>query len=70
MRRSDYTQTEIYTESLEKKESSDIFPALYRKSSSKDKVGRKQTDTFMERPLAKSLPAKDSFLSKAFQPLF
>ena len=66
-------QTEIRTESLKKKdrkESSDFSSALHRKSSSKDKVGRKQEDAILEKPLAKSLPTEDSYPSKAFQQLF
>ena len=41
-----------------------MFDALQRKSSSKDKVGEKQVDTFLEMPLAKSLSTKDSLPSK------
>ena len=47
-----------------------FFAALHRKSSSKDKEGKEQVDAMLDMPLAKSLPTKDSFLSKAFQQLF
>ena len=73
MRRSDYKQTEIHTEYLKKKDfkaSSDFFNASHWKSSSKDKAEEKQVDAFLERSLAKSLPTKDFFPSKAFQQLF
>ena len=54
----------------ERQVSSDFFSALHRKSSLKDKVGEKQVDAFLEMPLAKSLPTKNSCPSKAFQQLF
>ena len=44
---------------IEGQESSDFSAALHRKKSSEDKVGEKQIDAFLERPLAKSLPTKD-----------
>ena len=72
MRRSDYSSTEIHIESLkmmDRNESSDFFADLHRKSSSEDKVGEKQVDTFLEMPLLKSLPTKGSFISKVFQQL-
>ena len=49
---------------------SDFLTASHSKSSSRDNVGRKQVDSLLERSLAKSLPAKDSFLSKTSQQLF
>ena len=71
MRISNYTQTEIHTDLLKKKDTgAAIFSLLCIGSClRKIKCGKKQVDAFLEMSLAKSPPTKDSFPSKALQGL-
>ena len=64
-------QTEIHTESLKNKDRRAVIFSLLHKGRCLRKIKwEKQVDTFLEMPLTKSLPTKDTLSCKALHQLY